>query len=62
MNEQMNREELEHLAMDQQAKQENEEAKEPYVERPRWHRVFAWILAGVMVVGVLLYYYWIARG
>ena len=62
MNEHLNRDELEHLAMQEQEKQEREAEKEPYVERPKWHRVFAWILAVIMVIGVLLYYYWIARG
>ena len=36
--------------------------KEPYVERPLSQRIFAWILAGVVIVGVILYYYWIAKG
>jgi hypothetical protein len=54
----MNREELEHQAMEAIAKQEEE--KPEYVERPRSHRVLAWILVGVMVIGVLLYYGWIS--
>ena len=33
---------------------------EPYVERPRSQRVLAWILTGIMVLGVLLYYAWIS--
>lgn len=36
--------------------------KEPYVERPRGQRIFAWVLFGIMVVSVILYYYWIAKG
>ena len=54
----MNREELEHQAMEEIARQEEE--KPEYVERPRFHRVLAWILFGVMVVGILLYYAWIS--
>ena len=53
-----NREELEHQAMEAAAQQEQE--KNEYVERPRSHRVLAWILVGVMIVGVLLYYGWIS--
>lgn len=52
-----NREELEYQAQEELKKQE--ETTE-YVERPKSHRVLAWILAGVMVVGVLLYFAWIA--
>ena len=36
--------------------------KEPYVERPLGQRIFAWVLFGVVVLGVILYYYWIANG
>ena len=37
-----------------------EEQKETYVERPKSQRVLAWILAGVVIVGVILYYGWIS--
>lgn len=54
----MNREELTHLADEEIEKRENQPA--PYVERPKSHRVMAWILTGLIVAGVLLYYAWIA--
>lgn len=34
----------------------------PYAPRPAWQRVMAWIGFGIVVVGVILYYYHIARG
>ena len=55
---QMNHEELEHEALAQQSSAEQEPA--PYVERPRSQRILAWILAGLVTVGVLLYLGWIA--
>ena len=36
--------------------------KEPYVERPKGQRIFAWVLFGIIIAGVLLYYFWIAKG
>lgn len=33
-----------------------------YEPRPTWQRVLAWIGVGIVVVGVILYYYHIARG
>ena len=33
----------------------------PYVPRPRWQIVGAWILLLVMILGIALYYYWIAH-
>ena len=54
----MNREELEHQAMEAMAQQQEE--KQDYVERPKSHRVLAWILAGLMVLGVAFYYCWIS--
>ncbi len=54
----MNREELEHQAIHETEKQNQEPA--PYVERPRSQRILAWILAGLVIVGVLLYFGWIA--
>ena len=35
---------------------------EPYVERPKGQRIFAWVLAGIVILGVIFYYFWIARG
>ena len=62
MNEYSNREELEHAAMEAMEKQQQEENREPYVERPKSHRILAWALLGAVIVGVLLYYFWIAKG
>lgn len=53
----MNREELEHQALEALGAQE---AQSEYVERPRSHRILAWILVVIMAVGVLLYYGWIS--
>ena len=53
----MNREELEHLAL---SELEHEMEKSEYVERPKSQRILAWILAGVVVIGVLLYFGWIS--
>ena len=54
----MNRDELEHKALQELEKQLTEPQK--YVERPKFHRVMAWVLFGVVVLGVLLYYAWIS--
>ncbi len=36
-------------------------SEEPeYVERPRSTRIFAWVLLTIVVIGVILYYLWIA--
>ncbi len=51
------REALEHLALEEQNAQSE---KQEYVERPKFQRILAWILTGVVVVGVLLYFAWIA--
>ena len=56
------REELEHDAMAAAEKQEAEENKEPYVERSKGIRALAWVLFALVVIGVILYYFWIARG
>jgi len=42
--------------------QEPQQEPEPYVERPRSQRIFAWILFVIVVIGVILWYYWIAKG
>ena len=39
-----------------------EQPAAPYEPRPLWQRVLAWIGVGIVVVGVILYYYHIARG
>ena len=53
----MNQEELEHKALQEL---ENQTEKSEYVERPKGQRILAWVLAGVVIVGVLLYFGWIA--
>ncbi len=62
MNEFNNREELEHAAREAMEKQEQEENQEPYAERPKSLRILAWVLFGVLLVGIALYYFWIAKG
>lgn len=32
-----------------------------YVPRPRWQIVLAWVFLVLIVLGTLLYYYWIAH-
>lgn len=39
-----------------------EEEAAPYVPRPVWQRVLAWIGVAIVILGVILYYYHIARG
>jgi hypothetical protein len=39
-----------------------EQPAAPYEPRPAWQRVLAWIGVGIVVLGVILYYYHIARG
>ncbi len=39
-----------------------EQPAAPYEPRPVWQRVLAWIGVGIVVLGVILYYYHIARG
>ncbi len=62
MSEPYNREELEHAARAAMDQQEEEANKEPYVERPKSLRIFAWVLFGILLVGIALYYFWIAKG
>ena len=33
--------------------------EEIYTPRPKWHRVLAWVLFALMVVGIAGYYFWI---
>lgn len=35
-------------------------SSERYVERPKWQRVLAWVLAILVSIGVLLYFGWIS--
>ena len=32
----------------------------PYTPRPRWQIIGAWVLLAAVILGVILYYYWIA--
>ena len=34
----------------------------PYVPRPLWQRIAAWIGFAIVILGVVIYYYNIARG
>ncbi len=47
-------------ATELESPQELEQA--PMAERPVWHRVFAGVLAALVIIGVIGYYYWIMRG
>ena len=40
--------------------QEEKDSAEHYTERPKSHRVLAWVLIALMLAGLALYYYWIA--
>ncbi len=55
-----NRQELEYTAAER-AQQQAEEEQQSYTPRPTGQRVIAWILALVLILGVVLYYYWIIR-
>ena len=35
-----------------------QEEKRPYVPRPRWQVVMAWVLLGIVLLGVLNLCYW----
>lgn len=35
-----------------------EEEKEPYTPRPRWQVVLAWVLLGIVAIGIFFYCYW----
>lgn len=50
--------------MDEKELQEalEEQTPVPYEPRPVWQRVLAWIGVGIVVLGVILYYYHIANG
>lgn len=36
---------------------EAEKAAEPYVPRPLYQRVLAWVLVVIVIIGVIIYYY-----
>lgn len=38
--------------------QEQLDNQKQYTPRPKSHRVFAWLLVGLMVLGIGLYCYW----
>ena len=42
-------------------RQEQEAEKEPYVPRTRGIRILAWTLFALILIGVALYYFWIAK-
>lgn len=46
----------------EQPKEPQAQEPEPYVERPRGQRILAWVLLVIVVIGVILWYYWIAKG
>lgn len=64
MNEKLHSDTLEQQAMptEQASDPMAADPQAPYVERPRGQRIFAWVLAGIVILGVILYYFWIARG
>ena len=49
-------------ASDQEVREQaqHEAEKTPYVERPKSVRILAWVLAVLMIIGVLLYFGWIS--
>ena len=56
------REELEHTAMKAAEEQAQEAEKEPYVPRSKGIVSLAWVLLILVLIGVALYYFWIAKG
>ena len=34
-------------------------SEDVYTPRPRWQRVLAWIMCAILIVGIVLYYFWI---
>ena len=47
-------EELEHISR----LQEQKDSQEHYTERPKSHRILAWICAGLVALGLILMCYW----
>ncbi len=60
MSEEMNRQLLEATARES-AKEKNQ-SKEEYTPRPFYQRAMAWVLVCLVILGVILSYYWIAKG
>ena len=58
----IDKDQLEHIALTAQGKLEEDQEKEPYVERPKSQRVLAWVLVLLVILGVILYYFWIFKG
>ena len=52
----------EELLDEEEQESTQDQPKEPYVERPRSQRILAWVLLVLVVIGVILWYYWIAKG
>lgn len=40
--------------------QAQKDSEEHYTERPKHQRILAWVLIGLLLVGLFFYYYWIA--
>ncbi|MCI8525526.1 MAG: hypothetical protein HFF17_06305 [Oscillospiraceae bacterium] len=38
------------------------EEREPYIPRPRWQIVMAWVLFGIVVLGIINLCYWQITG
>ena len=56
----MDQQELNKENPEQQTPEQQTVPGTPYVERPKGQRVLAWVLAGVVALGVVLYFCWIA--
>jgi hypothetical protein len=39
-----------------------EKEKQPYVERPRWQIIMAWVLLAIVILGIINICYWQIRG
>ena len=53
------------ILLDEKGQLPEEEPKqetEPCVERPRSQRILAWVLFVIFIIGVIFWYYWIAKG
>lgn len=50
-----NTEDLEQLS---QRRMQEDAERQQYTERPRSQRILAWILLGIMVLGIFFYCYW----
>ena len=37
---------------------EQEPEKQPYTPRPKWQVIFAWVLLGIVILGVINICYW----